>query len=73
MRMRRLIGWASIVLMILATGFVAYSVWFCAGALHGDFRGCVASAGGAALTSPLVGCAYILGVAGLILAGRRQP
>jgi hypothetical protein len=73
MRIRELVGWASIVVIILATAFVAYGIWFCACALHGDFEGCVASAGGAALLSPVVGGAFILGVAGLILAGRRRP
>ncbi|NWG92438.1 MAG: hypothetical protein HXY21_08015 [Parvularculaceae bacterium] len=73
MRIRQLIGWASIVVMILATAFVAYSIWFCASELHGDLQGCIASAGGAALLSPLTGGAFILGVAGLILAGRKPP
>lgn len=71
--MRTAIGLVSIGLILLATAFVGYTIWFCAGALTGDLQGCIASAGGAALLSPAVSAALLLGLAGLMLArGRRK-
>lgn len=68
MRRQAIIGWTSVALLVLASAFVAYSVWFCAGALHGDFQGCLASA----TAEPVIGASFIAGVAGLIFAGMRS-
>jgi hypothetical protein len=71
MHWRAIVGWLSVALLVLASAFVAYGIWFCAGALHGDFQGCLSSAGSTAMASPIVSVAFIVAVAGLILAGAR--
>ncbi len=71
MQGRRLIGWASIIVIVAITALVGYSVWFCAGALHGDIEGCVASAIPATLLSPPVMIALAAAVSGLIFAQTR--
>jgi hypothetical protein len=63
---RKFIGVVSVIVLIGLTALTAYGIWFCAGALHGDPAGCVASAGGATLRSPPVLIAAAAAAAGLI-------
>lgn len=51
---------------LLLAAYFAFSAYFCAGALHGDFRGCIAMTGDDMLRSPAAQIASLALATGLL-------